>query len=228
MAVPGDAARLRALIFDMDGTLADTDPVHVRAFREFLAPFGIAVDDEVYRSRISGRTNDLIFADLLPDRTAEERRLLSEEKEAHFRRMSRDLTPLAGLMDLLDWADGRGLAVALVTNGPRANVEHTLAVLGIAERFTATVAAEDVARGKPDPLPYRTALERLGLDADEAFAFEDSPAGLRAAKAADLFTVGILTGQAPEILTQLGADLVVRDFTDPALVRLLAERAGRP
>jgi beta-phosphoglucomutase len=222
---PGRAARLRALIFDMDGTLADTDPVHIRAFVDFLAPFGITVDDEVYRTRITGRTNDRIFADLLPDRSADERRRLSEEKEALFRRMSPDLAPLAGLVDLLDWAEARGLRIALVTNGPRANVVHTLDVLGIAERFAVTVAGEDVARGKPDPLPYRTALERLGLAPDEAIAFEDSPAGLKAAKAADLVTVGVLTGQTAEALTALGADLTVQDFTDAGLKRLLEERA---
>ena len=60
---------LKALIFDMDGTLADSDPVHLRAFAEFLAPFGVTVDEEVYRSTISGRTNALIFADLLPHHT---------------------------------------------------------------------------------------------------------------------------------------------------------------
>lgn len=222
---PPGPARLRALIFDMDGTLADTDPVHVRAFADFLAPFGIAVDDEVYRTRISGRTNDGIFADLLPDRPPEERRRLAEEKEALFRRMSGDLAPLAGLLELLDRAQARGLGLALVTNGPRANVEHTLAVLGIGTRFAVTVAGEDVARGKPDPLPYLTALERLGIAPAEAVAFEDSPAGLEAAKAAGLFTVGVLTGQTPETLTRLGADLTLHDFTDPALLRLLEERA---
>jgi beta-phosphoglucomutase len=128
-------------------------------------------------------------------------------------------------VDLLDWAKARGLRIALVTNGPRANVVHTLDVLGIAERFAVTVAGEDVARGKPDPLPYRTALERLGLAPDEAIAFEDSPAGLKAAKAADLVTVGVLTGQTAEALTALGADLTVQDFTDAGLKRLLEERA---
>ena len=218
------APRLRALIFDMDGTLADTDPVHIRAFVDFLAPFGITVDAQTYHAKITGRTNDRIFADLLPGRSAEERRRLSEEKEALFRRMSPDLAPLAGLLDLLDWAKARSLRIALVTNGPRLNVVHTLDVLGIAERFSVTVAGEDVARGKPDPLPYRTALERLGLAPEEAVAFEDSPAGLKAAKAAGLVTVGVLTGQTAEALTALGADLTVRDFTDAGLRRLLEER----
>lgn len=216
-------ARLKALIFDMDGTVADTDPVHLRAFQDYLAPYGITVDEEVYRTRISGRTNAQIFRSFFPDRSPDDHERLGDDKEALFRRMAVDLGPLGGLMGLLDWARERDLALALVTNGPRLNVEHTLRALGIAERFPATIAGEDVERGKPDPLPYRTALDRLGVGPDEAIAFEDSPSGLKAAKAAGLVTVGILTGQTAEALAELGADLTVRDFSDPELMRMLEE-----
>lgn len=219
-------AALKALVFDMDGTLADTDPLHRRTFAAFLAPHGIAVDEAVYRETISGRTNAEIFADLMPDRTAAERDRLSREKEALFRAMSGGMEPLAGLRELIAWAEGEGLRVALVTNGPRLNVEHTLRVLGIAESFSAVVAGEDVARGKPDPLPYRTALDALGIGPGEAVAFEDSPAGIRAAKAAGIVTVGMLTGHPESVLREAGADLCAEDFRDAAL--LAALRARRP
>lgn len=217
-------SRLKALIFDMDGTLADSDPVHLRAFADYLAPLGVEVDEEVYRTKISGRTNAQIFAGLLPDRSAAEHGRFADEKEALFRELSADLQPLSGLLPLLDWAEAQGLKLALVTNGPRLNVEHTLKALGIAHRFPITVAGEDVARGKPDPLPYRTALDRLGIGPDEAMAFEDSPSGLKAAKAAGIVTVGVLTGQTAEALAALGADLTVRDFSNPGLMRMLEGR----
>ncbi len=216
--------RLKALIFDMDGTLADSDPVHLRAFTDYLAPLGVVVDEEVYRTKITGKTNAQIFAGLLPDRSAEEHARFADEKEALFRRMAGDLEPLAGLIPLLDWAEAQGLELALVTNGPRLNVEHTLKALRVAHRFPITVAGEDVDRGKPDPLPYRTALDRLGIGPDEAVAFEDSPSGLVAAKAAGMAAVGVLTGQSAKALTALGADLTVRDFSDPALMRMLEGR----
>jgi beta-phosphoglucomutase len=83
------------------------------------------------------------------------------------------------------------------------------------------IAREDVSRGKPDPLPYATALARLGLQPAEAIAFEDSPAGVTAAKAAGLFTFGLLTSQPPVVLREAGADVAIGDFEDPALWRIL-------
>lgn len=216
--------RLKALVFDMDGTLADTDPVHLRAFERYLAPHGVTVDEEVYRAKIAGRTNAQIFEGLLPAFSAEDHKRFGQEKEALFRELAEEIEPLAGLTSLLDWAEARSLRVGLVTNGPRPNVDHTLRALGIAQRFAVTIASEDVTRGKPDPLPYLTALDRLGIGAAEAVAFEDSPSGVRAAKAAGILTIGILTGQTAEALASSGADMTVRDFADPGLLRLLAER----
>lgn len=215
---------LKALIFDMDGTLADSDPVHLQAFAEFLAPFGVPVDEDVYRRSISGRSNALIFADLLPDHPAHHRERFADEKEAVFRRLATEMEPLGGLIALLDFAAGKGLGLAVVTNAPRANLDHTLAALGIAERFPILVAAEDVTRGKPDPLPYLTALRRLGVSADEAVVFEDSAAGLGAARAAGIHAFGILTGQTADTLLQAGANDTLVDFSDRKLWAFLEAR----
>jgi HAD superfamily hydrolase (TIGR01509 family) len=208
---------LKALIFDMDGTLADSDPVHLQAFADFLAPFGVTVDEETYRTTISGRSNALIFADLLPDHSPEERDRFADEKEAVFRRLATEMQPLAGLPELLDWADASGLGLGIVTNAPRANLDHTLQALGIGSRFQVLVSAADVARGKPDPLPYLTALERLGIRSSEAVVFEDSVAGVKAARAAGIHTFGVLTGQPAEVLRDAGADATVLDFRDRGL-----------
>jgi beta-phosphoglucomutase len=216
---------LKALLFDVDGTLADTDPIHRRAFELYLAPHGLGVDEALYRTRISGRTNAAIFADLFPNRSPEEHARLGDEKEALYRELARELAPLRGLPRLLEWARSRGLRLAAVTNGPRVNLEHALEGLGIAGRFEVLIAREDVARAKPDPLPYATALARLGLAPAEAVAFEDSPAGVSAAKAANLFTFGLLTSQPAGVLREAGADVAIADFDDPALWRMLRDRA---
>lgn len=215
---------LKALIFDMDGTLADSDPIHAQAFAELLEPHGIAVDDEFYRSRISGRTNELIFADLLPGHSLGDRQRLADEKEAIFRRMAIALQPLPGLLRLIEWAEANGLALALVTNAPAANARHMLQALNLDARLPVKVLAEEVARGKPDPLPYLTALERLGVTAGETVAFEDFPSGIKAAKAAGIFTFGVLTGQPAHALDAAGADAVISDFEDVHLARMLRER----
>jgi HAD superfamily hydrolase (TIGR01509 family) len=216
---------LKALIFDMDGTLADSDPVHCAAFAEMLSPHGITVDEAFYRDRISGRSNSIIFSALFPDHPSTERDRMADEKEALFRRMATDLAPLAGLADLLDFAESRDLRLGVVTNAPRLNLAHMLQALGLEARFAVQVSGEDVARAKPDPLPYLKAMEQLRVTADEAIAFEDSPSGLRAAKTAGLFTFGILTGQSAEALVAAGADAAIPDFRDPALWRVLHERS---
>ncbi len=217
---------LSSLIFDMDGTLSNSDPVHMQAFRDYLEPEGILVDDDFYRTKISGRTNAAIFSELFPDRPEREIERRADEKEAMFRRLSATLGRLRGLDTFLDLAARHRLRLAVVTNGPRVNLDHMVEQLGLAGRFEVHLAREDVAQGKPDPLPYRTALERLGVPAAEAVAFEDSPAGVMAAKGAGLFTYGLLTGHDGEALARAGADRLIRDFADPVLWRDLEARLG--
>jgi len=215
---------LKALIFDMDGTLVHSDPVHLRAFAEILGPEGIVIDEDIYRSSIIGRTNEAIFASLLPKHTVKEHEAFAERKEAAFRRLALELEPLAGLIELLDWAEKRGVRIALVTNAPLLNATHMLDVLGLAERFQVKVTIDQVARGKPDPLPYLTALDQLGLKPEEAIAFEDSPSGMKAAKGAGLFSFGVLTGLTADEMKALGADLTIETFHDQALWEILERR----
>jgi beta-phosphoglucomutase len=215
---------LKALIFDMDGTLVHSDPVHLEAFAEVLRAEGVDITEEIYRSQIIGRTNEAIFASLLPHLPVEQHETYADEKEATFRRMASNLQPLEGLLELLDWAEARGIKVALVTNAPRLNADHMLEVLGLAGRFKVEITIEEVERGKPDPLPYLTALERLGIRAEEAIAFEDSPSGMRAAKAAGLFSFGVLTGLSADEMREIGADGAIMTFRDRALWEILEHR----
>jgi len=218
---------LKALIFDMDGTLVHSDPVHLEAFAAVLKDEGVAIDEEIYRSKIIGRTNEAIFASLLPHLPVDRHEAYADEKEATFRRIATQLKPLEGLLDLLDWADGSRIKIALVTNAPRLNADHMLEVLGLAGRFKVEITIEEVERGKPDPLPYLTAIERLGISAGEAIAFEDSPSGMRAAKAAGLFSFGVLTGLTADEMREVGADGAIMTFRDPALWEILEHRTGR-
>jgi HAD superfamily hydrolase (TIGR01509 family) len=219
---------LKALIFDMDGTLVHSDPVHLRAFATILAPEGLSIDEETYRSTIIGRTNDAIFASLLPHRSVAEHEDFADRKEAAFRDLASDLRPLEGLMDLLDWAKAKGIKLALVTNAPRLNADHMLEAIDIGGRFDVEITIDDVERGKPDPLPYLTALRQLGVTADEALVFEDSPSGMKAGKAAGLFGFGVLTGLTADEMKAVGADRTMADFHDPELWAILEERLGTP
>ena len=206
-----------ALLFDLDGTLAETDSLHLPTWVNVLRPYGIGVDREFYRESISGRSTSEIVEELLPKLSTEEGRKLAVAKEASFRERARELEPLPGLLDFMEEAKNRGLSLALVTNAPEENVEAILLALELGEFFDEVVLSDEVGPVKPDPAPYRAALDKLGVAPEEALAFEDSPSGIASAVGAGIPTVGIASTQAPETLLQAGAFTVARDFTDPEL-----------
>lgn len=210
---------LRALLFDMDGTLIDSDPLHAEVFVAFLAERGLAITEADYHARFHGRRNEDIFAEILPE---EDPWALHEEKEARFRaRLGDRAEPLAGVRAVLARAEAEGWRTAVVTNACRENLEAVLAATGLAARFHARALAEECTRGKPDPEVYARAMEALGVLPEHAIAFEDSPSGLAAARGAGAFTVGVATTLAPEALLARGAQATIRDFADPALEAVL-------
>jgi HAD superfamily hydrolase (TIGR01509 family) len=211
----------RALFFDLDGTLAETDSLHLPTWVDVLRPYGIEIDEEFYRERISGRSNSKIVKDLLPDLSAKEGRDLADAKEASFRERADELEPLPGLLDFMREAKNRGLSLALVTNAPEENVEAMLLALELREFFDEVVLSDEVGPVKPDPAPYRAALDRLGVAPEEALAFEDSTSGIASSVGAGIPTVGIASTQAPETLEDAGAFMVAADFADPGLRRLV-------
>jgi HAD superfamily hydrolase (TIGR01509 family) len=207
----------KALLFDLDGTLAETDSLHLPTWVDVLRPYGIEVDAKFYRESISGRSNSKVVEDLLPDLSTEEGRKLADAKEASFRERAHELEPLPGLLDFMQEAKDRGLSLALVTNAPEENVEAILLALELREFFDEVVLSDEVGPVKPDPAPYRAALEKLGIRPEEALAFEDSTSGIASAAGAGIPTVGVASTQDPEKLRQAGAFAIAKDFTDPEL-----------
>lgn len=214
---------LKALLFDMDGTLSDTDPIHMIAWQETLRSHGISINNAVYHERCVGRVNPQIVRDFLPHLGEVEVARVVEEKEASFRSLAKKLEPLPGLTKLLEWRVAQGLKTALVTNATNHTVPFSLQALGLEEYFEVRVLADEVPAGKPDPRHYGVALERLGIGANEAIAFEDSPSGVRSASGAGIATVGITTTQPPELLKTAGATLTVPDFNARELWDFLAQ-----
>ncbi len=207
----------KALLFDLDGTLSETNSAHYLSWAEILEPYGYDISWEFYRDRISGRLSPEIVEDLLPDLSPEKGREIADSKEANFRERSDALEPMPGLLDFIEGWRERGVARSLVTNAPKENVIAMLSALGLEDAFEPVILADEVEAGKPDPAPYNAALKTLGVPADEAVAFEDSPSGIASSLAAGIPTVGIASTHEPEDLEHLGADLVIRDFTDPKL-----------
>jgi len=211
----------RALLFDLDGTLAETDSLHLPTWVDTLEAYGVEVDEELYRDRISGRSTAEIVRELLPDLTDEEGRSIGDAKEASFRERAQELEPLPGLIDFVKRGRGRGMRIALVTNAPEENVEAILLALELRDSFDVIVLADEVEAVKPDPAPYRAALKKAGVPAERALAFEDSVSGISSSTTAGIPTVGIALSQDPERLLEAGAFTTAKDFTNPYLRDLL-------
>jgi HAD superfamily hydrolase (TIGR01509 family) len=196
--------------------------LHLPTWVDVMRPYGIEVDEEFYKARISGRSNSKIVEDLLPDLSAEDGRNLAEAKEASFRERAGELEPLPGLLDFMEEAKDRGFSLALVTNAPEENVEAILLALDLGVFFDEVVLSDEVGPVKPDPAPYKAALEKLGIGPEEALAFEDSTSGIASAVGAGIPTVGMASTQAAETLEEAGAFVVAEDFADPKLRELLS------
>jgi HAD superfamily hydrolase (TIGR01509 family) len=215
----------RALLFDLDGTLADTDSLHLPTWVDVLEPYGVMVDEEFYRDSISGRNTSEIVRALLPELSDEENRSVGDTKEVRFRERATELEPLPGLVDFVDLGRERGMRIALVTNAPDENVQAILLALELRDFFETVVLADEVEAVKPDPAPYKAALKRLDVSAEEALAFEDSVSGISSSVAAGIPTVGITSSQAPERLREAGAFMTVEDFTDARIRGLIGAPA---
>ncbi len=209
------------LLFDLDGTMVDTDHYHFEAFNTLLAEHGRSITLDYFKARIMGGSNATVMADLFPDLDVAQHGELADRKEAMFRTASPHLDPIPGLHAILDWASAHRVAVGAVTNAPRLNAEHMLRALGLHALVDGVVTGDELPRAKPDPLPYATGAERLGLPVGRIIAFEDSRSGVRSAVAAGLRTVALTTGLDRETLRGLGATLIIDDYRDPGLQDLL-------
>ena len=213
----------RALLFDIDGTLANTDPLHLKAFNQVLGPHGHVFDHARFSRELQGFANISIGERFLPDETMERRAAILDEKEEVFRSLvAGQVEPLPGLMALLDRADDAGVPMVAVTNAPRLNAELLLSGLGITQRFKALVIGDELPYGKPHPLPYQEGLRFVGARAAASIAFEDSRSGVQSATAAGIPTIGIRTSLSDADLVAAGAVASASAFDDPALLERLA------
>lgn len=173
----------KAALFDMDGTLVDNTPAHIRAFEIFCDRYGV----RNWKERLSqgfGMGNDDIMRLILPEEVIASRGLqaLADEKEAIYREIyAPEIRPVAGLRDLLLRLRALGIRCAVGSSGCRANVDFVLERCGIAEFFDARISGDAVTRCKPDPEIYLKAAEALDVTPGECIVFEDAKAGIEAA-----------------------------------------------
>jgi len=193
-----------ALIFDFDGVVIDSEPIHLRCFREVLSTRGIALTDEAYYARYVGFDDHDCFAAVFSDngRTAgaDEIAAMTAEKTALVQAaLSGPLEPLPGAVELMRAAREAGTPVAICSGALREEIELAGRAVGAMDLVDVLVAARDVSRGKPDPQGYRLAMDRLGatharqIDPARSWVIEDTPAGIAAGKAAGCKVLAVMT-----------------------------------
>ena len=214
--------KMKAVIFDMDGVLVDTNPHHRTAWREYYQRNGKTLSDADFVQHVSGKHNADIVAHLFAGQTLtpEEVHRLSHDKEALFREIYQpDITPVAGLVPFLKSLKEAGLKLAVATSAPVENLDFVMDALNIRSYFDALLNESMVSHPKPDPEIYEKAMEMLGVEPADCVIFEDSMTGIQAAKASGATVIGMATTQTPDELYPF-VDDVAHDFTDITLDRL--------
>ena len=212
----------KAALFDMDGTLVDNSPVHVRAFELFCARYGVSDWKEKLADSF-GMGNDDIMRAVMPEEIIREKGIaaLADEKEAIYREIyAPDIHPVEGLVELLEQLRAAGVRCAVGTSGPKANMDFVLEKCAIGPYFDAKVSGDMVTRCKPDPEIYLKAAEALRLRPEECVVFEDARAGIEAGDRAGMKVVALATTLSREELERTAATLVIDDFTQMSVERL--------
>ena len=212
-----------AFLFDLDGVILDSMPLHTLAWERYLERNGI--DPANIEARMHGKRNDELVPDLFgPHLTAAEIFEHGAAKERLFREMMGDWLEsllIPGVREFLREAS-QHVPIALGTNAEPANVEFILTGAGVRHYFRAIVDGAMVKHAKPSPDVYLKGAEILGVAPADCIVFEDSPVGIRAARSAGMRTVGLLTHAAH----LEDVDAAVPDFLDPELARWLSSQTA--
>lgn len=223
--------------------MTNSDGLHFKAFRDILREQGFNNGEDISEAfykkacnskaacchssdlnvrcdpqEISGTSTHAIFAKFLPDLDEKAYSRLSDDKEARFTKLAEKLEPMPGLKAFVTALDARKIKTCVVTNAPRPSAEMLLRVLKLDAHFgDRVVVGVELPNPKPHPSPFLEGLKLLGVSADAAIAFEDSPDGLRSAVASGCATIGVRTSQTACTIEKLGAGATVKDFTDAGL-----------
>jgi beta-phosphoglucomutase len=203
-----------AVLFDMDGVVIDNTPLHQSVWREFAQLHGLNPSEDEIRAANGRRASDVVlslFGSIAHEQVVE----LAAARGALYRQYlkSVDIQPVFGVKLFLEKLGALGVPRILATSARPDNVTLVLSRLKLLSYFEDIVSASDVCNGKPDPEVYLTAARRAAVAPETCLVIEDSLPGIKAAKAAGAFCLGMTTSQSEDSLKEVGADWVAPNFS---------------
>ena len=204
---------IKAILFDIDGTLVDSNDLHVLAWEEAFAGVGARFDRQLLHDQI-GKGTDMLVPTLLPHADeAEQERLGDAHGEAFKTRFLATVRPFAQAHELLAHAHGRGQRVVLASSASEAELDHYLDLLDARDLVSATTTADDVANTKPAPDIFATALEKIApIEPGEVAVVGDTPYDMDAAGKCGIVAIGLRSGGFPDdALVEAGAAALYDD-----------------
>jgi beta-phosphoglucomutase len=210
--------RPRAVVFDFNGTLSDDEPILCEIFQELFAEHGRPLSAQEYYDELAGLSDPEIVRTWLGADHPAVGEVIEKRTERYRQRVADGSSVPDETREAVRYAAER-LPVGVVSGAARAEIEPVLAAAGLAEHVSFVVAAEDVEHGKPHPEGYERAVALLDVQPSDVLVFEDTEAGVQAAKAASTRAIAVLGTLAPDRLA--AADEIVPAVDVPLMRRLL-------
>ena len=186
------AGEFRAYLFDCDGTIVDSMPLHYIAWKKALGEWNCVFEEELFYKWGGRPVTEIIAALNQMQGLSMPVDAVAKRKENLYFELENELRSIPEVIEHIEAKHGH-LPLAVVSGSRRKSVEHSLSVLGLLEKFDVLVCAEDYARGKPAPDCFLTAASRLGVEPRDCLVFEDTEMGIEAATAAGMASVRVPT-----------------------------------
>lgn len=218
-----------SVIFDMDGVLVDSHPVHQRAWRRLMQSLGRQVSDRDLEFALDGRKRDDILRFFLGDLPPSDLRYYGLQKDSYFAEYAGEMQLVNGVREFLAALGEAGVRLAVASSASRPRAERILEQFGLARCFAAVVTGDDVVHGKPHPAVFLQACERMQGVPCASLVVEDAVSGVKGARAAGMSCLGVAASDRAHRLYDAGACCVVPDFVGlhvQAISELFARTEG--